>query len=75
MQTNRELLKDLLWNDTLFNTLAEMQPELMYQELLDFREDLVLQLREIEGDDTWRRKVTALIIRTKGRIREMEDWL
>lgn len=75
MPTSRELLKDLLWDDALFNTIAELQPELIRQELLDFKEDLVLQLREIEGEDAWRRKVTALIIRTKGRIRELEEWL
>lgn len=68
-----ENLKDALFNDDLFNLMVRVHgADAMHRELVDFVSDLALQLRVIDKGEKWRRSVTALIIRGKKRLRELE---
>lgn len=74
MRLSDNLLKDMLFQDEIFwkvvDTLGE---EPVYSRAEEFVSDLTFQIRNIEGTDQWRRSVTALIIRGKNRLRELEN--
>lgn len=74
MQDNGKLLKDILFQDNLFWFLVDSWgPDTVYSEIEEFLGELTFQLKNIEGSDKWRRSVTALVIRGKRRLRELEN--
>ena len=67
-----EVLKDSLFDDRLFDwAVAQFGLDMVREEIAELKENLVFQLSSREGTDEWRRKVTALVIRAKGRLREL----
>lgn len=68
------MVKNSLWDDALFEHLvAALGADDLYDVVADFREDLTLQLKNREeAPDDWKRRVVALIIRAKKRMRELE---
>lgn len=67
-----EVLKDSLFDDTLFAwAVGYFGPDAVREEIAELKDSLVFQLSAREGTDEWRRKVTALVIRAKGRLREL----
>lgn len=73
----RDALKDALFQDQAMSVVClEYGVDEVESELVEFRSDLTFQLKELSGVDPWRRQVTALIIRCKSRLREIEkgEW-
>lgn len=74
MHLNDNVLKDLLFQDDIFWRAVDiLGSDLVYSRVESFVGDLAFQLKNIKGSDRWRRSVTALIIRGKKRLRELED--
>lgn len=70
-----DLLKDLLFSDELFHQVLEvLTADELYDRIEEFLEDLVFQLRTLDSGEKWRRSVTALVIRSKKRLREIEGF-
>ena len=71
--TDRDELKDALWDDRLFVELVSRHGlYTVYAELGDFRKDLADQLANRAGPERWRRATEALIIRVKARLKLLE---
>lgn len=73
----REDLKNALFQDAVMFSLCDSAGvDEVEREIRDFRSDLNLQLKELEDGGSWRRGVTALVIRCKSRLREIErgEW-
>lgn len=68
-----QMLKDMLFQDEVFWKAVDILGEdSVYSRVEAFVSDLTFQIHNIEGTDRWRRSVTALIIRGKKRLRELE---
>lgn len=69
-----DLLKDMLFNDQIFWAVVDkIGHDPVYSRIEGFLGDLTFQLRNIQGSDKWRKSVTALVIRGKNRLRELEN--
>lgn len=68
-----DLLKDILFQDKLFET-AKLAIGLdpLYDQIETFVSGLAFQLRTLDRGEKWRGSVTALVIRGKKRLRELE---
>lgn len=74
MRLNDDVLKDMLFQDELFWTVVDtLGIDLVYSRVEEFVADLTFQIRNLKGSERWRRSVTALIIRGKNRLRELES--
>lgn len=73
MPLNDDMLKDMLFQDEIFwGAVDIMGPDPVYSRVEQFIGDLTFQIKNLQGTEKWRRSVTALIIRGKNRLRELE---
>lgn len=73
MPVSDDLLKDMLFQDEVFWKVVDtLGPKPVYSRVEDFIGDLTFQIKNLQGTEKWRRSVTALIIRGKNRLRELE---
>lgn len=73
MRGDADLLKDALFQDDVFWSLVDAVGDGdVYSEIEGLVSDLTFQLRNLQGTEKWRRSVTALVIRGKKRLRELE---
>ena len=73
MRVDDDVLKDMLFQDKIFWTAVDTWgPGPVYSRIEEFVSDLTFQIKNLNGSEKWRRSVTALIIRGKNRLRELE---
>jgi len=69
-----EVVKDILFQDRIFHLSVDILGEdELYSRIEQFLGELNFQLKNHKGSEKWRRSVTALIIRGKRRLRELES--
>lgn len=74
MPVSDDLLKDMLFQDEIFWKVVDtLGADPVYSRIEGFVTDLTFQIRNLKGSDRWQRSVTALIIRGKNRLRELEN--
>lgn len=74
MPVNDDLLKDMLFQDEIFWKVVDtLGTDPVYSRIEGFVADLTFQIKNLKGNDRWQRSVTALIIRGKKRLRELES--
>lgn len=74
MPVSDDLLKDMLFQDEIFWKVVDtLGADPVYFRVEAFVTDLTFQIRNLNGSEKWRRSVTALIIRGKKRLRELES--
>lgn len=73
MRVDDDVLKDMLFQDEVFWKAVDMLgADPLYFRIEEFVSDLTFQIKNLNGSEKWRRSVTALIIRGKNRLRELE---